>query len=80
VNAVPPTVEGKDIRGGEETMYSEYRADDEPEEVFRKAVESASRMLWALGSAEDCLAALYDVLEASVGEQGLQAALEARSG
>jgi hypothetical protein len=59
-------------------LFVAYDASDDAEAVFRKTVGSATDMLWALDVPEETLAALFDVLQAAVGEQGLYAALSAR--
>jgi hypothetical protein len=45
-----------------------------PDPVFRRTVTTASEMLWALDAAEDCLAALHDVLDAATRKAELRAA------
>jgi hypothetical protein len=59
-------------------LFVDYHVGDEPEVVYRKAVQSATEMLWLLGAAEDALAAIYDVLTAAGGAAGVRAALVAR--
>jgi hypothetical protein len=51
---------------------------DSSEAIFHRTVRSAGAMLWVLGAAEETLAALYDVIEAATGEEGLHATLTAR--